>query len=186
MGFEVLFPKKYTTKHGRQNMRNGKVALVTGSSTGIGAAVVKALAKEGYDVAVHYNRSPERAQEVLEEVRSYGVNAVLLQGDTSDPEVPARLVRETVEKLGRLDVDVNNAGITRMSRTREIQVEVMDQLYALNFRGMILGAQEAAKYMVENEVKGSIIFNTSIRAFNPHSSDAIYGGLKAGINRVLE
>ncbi len=186
MGFEVLFPKKYTTKHGRQNMRNGKVALVTGSSTGIGAAVVKALAKEGYDVAVHYNRSPERAQEVLEEVRSYGVNAVLLQGDTSDPEVPARLVRETVEKLGRLDVDVNNAGITRMSRTREIQVEVMDQLYALNFRGMILGAQEAAKYMVENEVKGSIIFNTSIRAFNPHSSDAIYGGLKAGLNRVIE
>ena len=167
-------------------MRNGKVALVTGSSTGIGAAVAKALAKEGYDIAVHYNRSPERANQVLEEIKSYGVNAVLLQGDTSDPEVPARLVRETVEKLGRLDVDVNNAGITRMGRTRDITVEVMDQLYALNFRGMILGAQEAAKYMIENGVRGSIIFNTSIRAFAPHSSDAIYGGLKAGLNRVIE
>lgn len=167
-------------------MRNGKVALVTGSSTGIGAAVAKALARDGYDIALHYNRSPERAQEVQAEIEALGVRTCLLHGDTSDTEVPRRLVRETVEKLGRLDVDVNNAGITRFERLREIKAETMDSMYYLNYRGMILGASEAAKYMVENGVQGTIIFNTSIRGFAPHSNDGVYGGLKAGLNRTIQ
>ncbi len=135
-------------------MRNGKVALVTGSSTGIGAGVARALAKDGYDVAIHYNSSPEAAQKVAADCEALGVRTCLLHGDTSDAEVPRRLVRETVEKLGRLDVDVNNAGITRFQRLREITAETMDSMYYLNYRGMILGASEAAKYMVENGVKG--------------------------------
>lgn len=167
-------------------MRNGKVALVTGSSTGIGAAVAKALARDGYDVALHYNRSPERAQAVQAEIEALGVRTCLLHGDTSDTEVPRRLVRETVEKLGRLDVDVNNAGITRFERLREINAETMDSMYYLNYRGMILGASEAAKYMVENGIQGTIIFNTSIRGFAPHSNDGVYGGLKAGLNRTIQ
>ena len=69
-------------------MRNGKVALVTGSSTGIGAAVAKALARDGYDIALHYNRSPERAQEVQAEIEAMGVKTCLLHGDTSDAETP--------------------------------------------------------------------------------------------------
>lgn len=166
-------------------MRNGKVALVTGSSTGIGAAVAIQLAKDGYDIAIHYNSSPERAQEVQKEIEKYGVRTCLLKGNTADPDVPARLVRETVEKLGRLDVDVNNAGITRMQRTRDMTAEMMDMLYHINYRGMILGAVEAAKYMVEAKIQGTIIFNTSIRAFSPHSGDGIYGGLKAGLNRTI-
>ena len=167
-------------------MRNGKVALVTGSSSGIGAAIAKQLARDGYDIALHYNRSPEKAQAVLAEVQAAGVNAVLLHGDTADAETPRRLVRETVEKLGRLDVDVNNAGFTRFEKIRDLTVELMDQTYKTNYRGMILGASEAAKYMVENEVKGTIIFNTSIRGFAAHSDDGIYGGLKAGLIRTIQ
>ena len=167
-------------------MRNGKVALVTGSSTGIGAAVARALARDGYDIALHYNRSPERAQGVCEEIQAMGVRTCLLHGDTSDVEVPRRLVRETVEKLGRLDVDVNNAGITRFQTLREITAETMDSMYYLNYRGMILGASEAAKYMVDTRGQGSIIFNTSIRGFAPHSNDGVYGGLKAGLNRTIQ
>jgi NAD(P)-dependent dehydrogenase (short-subunit alcohol dehydrogenase family) len=166
-------------------MRNGKVALVTGSSTGIGVGVATALAKDGYDIAIHYNNSKTEAEAVEAKIKALGVNTCLLQGDTSDPEVPRRLVRETVEKLGRLDVDVNNAGMTIFEPSREITVEVMDKLYSLNFRGMIIGASEAAKYMVENGIQGSIIFNTSIRGFAPHSTDGIYGGLKAGLNRTI-
>lgn len=166
-------------------MRNGKVALVTGSSTGIGAAVAKQLARDGYDVAVHYNSSLEAAQKVVAVCEAYGVRTCLLHGDTSDAEVPRRLVRETVEKLGRLDVDVNNAGITVFQRPRELTAEVMDSMYYLNYRGMVLGASEAAKYMVENGVQGTILFNTSIRGFAPHSSDGVYGGLKAGLNRTI-
>ena len=167
-------------------MRNGKVALVTGSSSGIGAAVAKALARDGYDIALHYNRSPERARGVQEEIEAMGVRTCLLHGDTSDAEVPRRLVRETVEKLGRLDVDVNNAGITRIQTPREITAEIMDSMYYLDYRGMVLGASEAAKYMVENGVQGTILFNTSIRSFAPHSSDGVYGGLKAALNRTIQ
>lgn len=167
-------------------MRNGKVALVTGSSTGIGAAVAKQLAADGYDVAVHYNSSREEGELVFEAVRTLGVNACLLQGDTADIEVPDRLIAETVEKLGRLDVLVNNAGITRFEDLRNIKPETMDSLYNLDFRGMILCAKAAANYMVDNKVEGIILFNTSIRAFSPHTSDAVYAGLKAGLNRAIE
>lgn len=167
-------------------MRNGKVALVTGSSTGIGAAVALALAKDGYDVAVHGNASPERAADIQEKIEACGVKSCLLFGDLKDPETPRRLVRETVEKLGRLDVDVNNAGITRFERIREVTPEIMDSMYYLNYRGMILGASEAARYMVENDIHGSIIFNCSIRGFAAHSSDGVYGGLKAGLCRTIQ
>ncbi len=167
-------------------MRNGKVALVTGSSTGIGAGCALALAREGYDVAVHYNSSPIEAEKVLKQIHEEtDVRTCLLQGDTSERDVPERLVKETVEKLGRLDVDVNNAGITIFEEAHEITADVMDKLYNLNFRGMVLGAVAASKYMIENDVKGVILFNTSIRGFAPHVDDGIYGGLKWGLNRVI-
>jgi NAD(P)-dependent dehydrogenase (short-subunit alcohol dehydrogenase family) len=166
-------------------MRNGKVALVTGSSTGIGAGVARALAQDGFDLAIHYNRSEEAAKKVAADCEASGVKTCILHGDTAEADTPRRLVRETVEKLGRLDVQVNNAGITRFQATRDITAEVMDSLYYLNYRGMILGASEAAKVMVESGTNGVIIFNTSIRSFAPHSVDGIYGGLKAGLNRTI-
>lgn len=167
-------------------MRNGKVALVTGSSTGIGAAVAKQLARDGYDVAVHYNSSREEGERVLAAVREAGVNGCLLQGNTAEIDVPDRLIAECVAQLGRLDVLVNNAGITRFEDLREIKPETMDSLYNLDFRGMILCAKAAANYMVENSIAGVILFNTSIRSFSPHTSDAVYAGLKAGLNRAIE
>ena len=167
-------------------MRNGKVALVTGSSTGIGAAVAKQLARDGYDIAVHYNSSREEGEKVLETVRAAGVNGCLLHGNTAEVDVPDRLIAECVEQLGRLDVLVNNAGITRFEDLRDIKPETMDSLYNLDFRGMILCAKAAANYMVENGVQGVILFNTSIRSFSPHTSDAVYAGLKAGLNRAIE
>lgn len=166
-------------------MRNNKVALVTGSSKGIGRGIAIQLAKDGYDIAVHYSTSKYDALNVVRTLTDLGVNVCLLQGDTGDPDVPGRLVRETVEQLSRLDVLVNNAGFTEFEELRDVTVDVMDRLYRVNYRGMILGASAAAKYMVENEIQGSIIFNTSIRGFEPHSSDAVYGGLKAALDRSI-
>ncbi|GHU94863.1 beta-ketoacyl-ACP reductase [Spirochaetia bacterium] len=167
-------------------MGNGKVALVTGSSRGIGRAVALALARAGYDIAVHHSESPEQAAKTLADVKALGVNAVILQGDTGDRDVPARIVNETVERLGRLDVLVNNAGITRFEGILDITPEIMDLLYNVDFRGMILCASAAAKHMVKNGVKGNIVFNTSIRSFSPHSNDCVYGALKAGLNRIIK
>jgi len=167
-------------------MRNGKVALVTGSSKGIGRGVAYALAEAGYDIAVHYHSSEEEAVEVEAEIKSFGVNTCLLTGDMGEPEIPGKLVKETVERLGRLDVVVSNAGFTVFQSILDITVEKMDALYQVNFRGMILLGQAAAKYMVQEGIKGCILFNTSVRSFSPHGNDGVYGSLKAGLNRMVE
>ncbi|MDF2960699.1 MAG: 3-ketoacyl-ACP reductase [Paenibacillus sp.] len=167
-------------------MRNGKVALVTGSSKGIGRGIAYALAGVGYDIAVHYHSSEKEALEVVSDIEAMGVKTCLLEGDMGDPDVPGRLVKETVERLGRLDVLVSNAGFTVFQGILDITVEKMDALYRVNFRGMILMGQAAARYMVQEGIKGCILFNTSVRSFSPHGSDGVYGSLKAGLNRMIE
>jgi NAD(P)-dependent dehydrogenase (short-subunit alcohol dehydrogenase family) len=167
-------------------MGNGKVALITGSSRGIGRGTALAMARAGYDIAVHHSVSPDAAEKTYNDVKAIGVKSCILQGDMGDAKVPQRLVDETVEKLGRLDVLVNNAGITRFEKLLDITAETMDELYQVDFRGMILCASAAARYMVKNEIHGSIIFNTSIRSYQPHSEDGVYGGLKAGLNRIIK
>lgn len=167
-------------------MGNGKVALVTGSSRGIGRGVAKALARDGYDVALHHSKSPEDAQKTRLEIEAMGVKSCILQGDMGDISVPQRLVDETVSNLGRLDVLVSSAGLTRFEGILDITPETMDLLYNVDFRGMILMGQAAARYMVANGIKGSLVFNTSIRSFSAHSTDGVYGALKAGMNRVIE
>lgn len=167
-------------------MRNGKVVLVTGSSRGIGRGVATGFAKVGYDVAVHYCSAREQGETLCGELEALGVRTCLLSGNTGDPEVPGRLVRETIEKLGRLDVLVTNAGIFRDVRLADLTPELIDEVYSVNFRGMILGASAAAAYFLEQKIPGSILINTSVRAFNAHSGDSIYGGLKAGMNRAIE
>ena len=119
-----------------RNGKSGRLSQVQVPASAAGVARAR-LARDGYDIAVHYNSSPEEAKKVAADCESFGVRTCLLHGDTSDAEVPRRLVRETVEKLGRLDVDVNNAGITRFQRLREITAETMDSMYYLNYRGMI-------------------------------------------------
>jgi len=167
-------------------MRNGKVALVTGSSKGIGRGIAYALAGAGYDIAVHYHSSEKEALEVVSNIEAMGVKTCLLEGDTGVPDVPGRLVKETVDRLGRLDVLVSNAGFTDFQGILDITIEKMDALYNVNFRGMILMGQAAARYMVQEGIKGSILFNTSVRSFSPHGSDGVYGSLKAGLNRMIE
>jgi glucose 1-dehydrogenase len=148
--------------------------------------VALALAKAGYDIAVHHSHSAEQAERTFKEVRDRGVRACILQGDTGDVETPARIVRECIEQLGRLDVLVNNAGITRMEPLLNLTAACIDEVYRVDFRGMILCASEAAKYMVANKIKGNIIFNTSIRSVSPHGNDGVYGALKAGLNRIIQ
>src|SRR5690242_13294814 len=89
----------------------GKVALVTGGSRGIGAAIARRLAEEGADVAISYAASAEKAAENLRALEEKGVRAVALKADQADPAQVAALVRQVVERLGRLDILVNSAGV---------------------------------------------------------------------------
>jgi NAD(P)-dependent dehydrogenase (short-subunit alcohol dehydrogenase family) len=166
-------------------MEQRRKALVTGSSTGIGRSIALKLGQEGYDVAVHYSKTPDGAKEVADKIAAFGAKAIIVSGDMGDANVPERVVTEAIEGLGGLDLLVNNAGFTRFEKLVDITAECMDSLYYVDFRGMILCAKYAARHMIDSSKGGNILFNTSVRGFAPHVGDAVYGGFKAGLNRAI-
>ncbi|MGE8359882.1 SDR family NAD(P)-dependent oxidoreductase [Pseudomonas sp.] len=125
----------------------GKRALVTGASRGIGAAIALALAEKGADVAITYERSAERAAEVVRAIEAKGRKAIAIQADSADPVAIKRSVDETAQALGGLDILVNNAGIALFNTFAEFSVEDIDALLDVNVRGPILTAQAAIPYL---------------------------------------
>lgn len=125
----------------------GKVALVTGGSRGIGAAIAQRLAEEGADVAITYVRSDDAAKHVVNEICSKGVRAEALQSNVANASEVRGLVHKVVELLGRLDILVNNAGVYPTGSLEDATEEAFDQVVAINIRSVFLAAQEAAKIM---------------------------------------
>lgn len=125
----------------------GKRALVTGASRGIGAAIALALAEKGADVAITYERSADRAAEVVAAVEAKGRHGVAIQADSADPAAVKRSVDEAVAALGGLDILVNNAGIARYGTIADISVEDIDALLGVNVRGPILTSQAAIPHL---------------------------------------
>ncbi|MFA7460961.1 MAG: SDR family oxidoreductase [Trueperaceae bacterium] len=124
-----------------------KAALVTGSARGVGAAVVLALAADGYDVAVHYRRSQQAAQRVAEQARALGVNAVLLAGDVTDEREARALVDDTHAVFGRLDVLVNNVGDYHHGPLFELSAERWHEILASNLHSTFYTCQRALPYL---------------------------------------
>jgi 3-oxoacyl-[acyl-carrier protein] reductase len=127
----------------------GKRALVTGGSRGIGAAIARALAANGADVALTYQSAADRAQAVLEEIRALGQKGIAIQADSADPAAIKRSVDEAVAGLGGLDILVNNAGIARYSLIADFKVEDIDALFAVNVRGTLLATQAAIPHIAK-------------------------------------
>jgi NAD(P)-dependent dehydrogenase (short-subunit alcohol dehydrogenase family) len=127
----------------------GKVALVTGGSRGIGAAVAKRLAEEGADVAFTYARATAKAEEVVREIEALGRRALAIFADSSDPgEVEAAVVT-TVDRLGRLDILVNNAGIYEVGQIDELTRHDFEKTVAINLRAPFVASSAAARHMGE-------------------------------------
>jgi len=126
---------------------SGKRSLVTGGSRGIGAAIAVALADKGSDVAITYERSAERAHELVQIIRAKGRVAVAIQADSSDPAAIERSVQEAVDTLGGLDILVNNAAIARYANLADISVEDIDALFAVNVRGPMLAVKAAIPHL---------------------------------------
>ena len=122
-------------------------ALVTGSAGGIGRALILALAKEGYDVAVHYRSSRPEAEAVAREAASHGVKNVVLQADVTKPEEAQGLVRETFDKLGGLDVLINNVGDYHRVKLEEHKVEDWLETFASNLHSTFYASQAAVPLM---------------------------------------
>ena len=125
----------------------GKTALVTGGSRGIGAAIAKRLAADGASVAITYSIGAEVAASVVKAIESGGGKAVAIQADATDPKAVQAAVDRTVSVLGRLDVLVNNAGTAIPKKFEEATLEELDQVINLNIRGVFIATQAALKQM---------------------------------------
>jgi glucose 1-dehydrogenase len=155
------------------------VALVTGANSGIGLAVAERLVTDGY--ALGYATRERKDEDVYERLVERG-RVEWVVGDMADPEVPARLVEETVARLGRLDVLVNNAGITVSKPALELTAEDFDSLFSVDVRGAFLCAQAAARAMGD---EGGVIVNvTSVHEHVPRPGFALYAPAKAALGMM--
>lgn len=125
----------------------GKRALVTGGSRGIGAAIALTLAEKGADVVLTYERSADRAAEVVRGIEAQGRLGVAIKADSADPAAIKRAVDEAAAALGGLDILVNNAAIAAYATIADIEVQTIDALLAVNVRGPILAAQAAIAHL---------------------------------------
>src|SRR6202790_159810 len=127
----------------------GKIALITGGSRGIGAAVAKRLAADGANVAITYAKDAKAAPAVVKEIERAGQNAIAIQADAIDADAVAAAVEKTVATFGRLDVLVNNAGTAIPKAFEETTLEEMDRVLNINVRGVFVATQAALKHMTE-------------------------------------
>jgi 3-oxoacyl-[acyl-carrier protein] reductase len=131
-----------------------KIAIVTGASAGIGRAIAERLAQEGATVVLNYGKSADKAKQVVAGIESKGGKAVAIQADMSKIADVRRLIRETVQRFGRLDILVNNAGMFLPKPLVETTEEEYDQIFALNAKGPYFAMQETAKVI---EAGGRIV-----------------------------
>jgi 3-oxoacyl-[acyl-carrier protein] reductase len=126
----------------------GKVALITGGSRGIGAAIVRRLAKEGATIAFTYSSSPEKAESLQAAIETAGGRALAIKADSADVEAVRKAIELAVESFGQLDILVNSAGILLRGTIDVFTVDDFDHMVAVNVRGAFVAAQAAASHMV--------------------------------------
>ena len=162
----------------------GKIALVTGGSRGIGAAIVKRLASEGAHVALTYSSSPDRAEEVANAARALGVRAVTIKADSADADAVVAAVERTASELGGLDFLVNNAGIALIAPLDEFKLADFDRTFAINVRAVFVAIQAAARHMKEG---GRIINIGSTNAERmPFPGGGVYAMSKSALQGLVQ
>jgi 3-oxoacyl-[acyl-carrier protein] reductase len=159
-----------------------KVAVVTGASKGIGAAIAKAFASEGASVVVNYSSSKEGADRVVAEITSKGGKAIAVQGDVSKSKDVDRIFAETKKQYAALDVLVNNAGIYEFSPIGEVTEDKFHRLFNTNVLGLLLASQQAAKQF---GLEGGSIINvgSAVSRITPPDS-AVYTATKGAVDAV--
>ncbi len=160
----------------------GKVAVVTGASKGIGAAIAVHLAAEGAAVVVNYASSKAGADKVVDAITSKGGKAIAVQADVAQESDVRRLFAETRSAFGRLDILVNNAGIYEFAPLEAITAEHFHKQFNLNVLGLLLATQEAAKLFGSDG--GSVVNISSVVATATPPNSAVYNATKAAVDAV--
>lgn len=162
----------------------GKVAIVTGASKGIGAAIAEHFAAEGAAVVVNYSRSKIEADATVKRITERDGRAVAVQADLSQPEDIKRLFAETKKVLGKLDILVNNAGVYEFMPLESITPEHFHKQYNLNVLGLLLATQEAVKYFGPSG--GSVVNISSVAATLAPATASAYSGTKAAVDAITK
>ena len=166
------------------NRLKGKIAVVTGASKGIGAAIAEHLAAEGATVVVNYASSKAGAEAVTKRITQNDGKAIAVQADVSKPEDIQRLFAETKKAFGKLDILVNNAGIYEFLPLEKITAEHFHKQYNLNVLGLLLTTQEAVKHF--SPAGGSIVNISSVAADSAPATGSVYSGTKAAVNAITK
>ncbi len=160
----------------------GKAALVTGSSQGIGEAVAIRLAEEGANVVVHYRSHPESANQVVERIQQLGRECIALGADLGNVEEARRLIQESLRRLRQLDILVNNAGLELNADFWKVSERDYDRVLAVNLKGVFFATQAFVQYLTNIKRPGKIINMSSVHEELPFPHFASYcmskGGLK--------
>ncbi|HEY2554340.1 MAG TPA: SDR family NAD(P)-dependent oxidoreductase, partial [Candidatus Cybelea sp.] len=156
----------------------GKVALVTGSSRGIGRALALTLARDGAALVINYNRNAQLAQEAVAEVEALGTRAIAVQANMEEPEQIERLFESVRSEYGRLDHFVSNAAASSFKKIQDLKAHNLDRSYALNVRAFVLGAQRAIELMNNG---GRIVALSSYGSIRAYPTYANLGSNKAAV-----
>ena len=159
----------------------GKVAIVTGASRGIGKGIAIELAKAGATVVINYKSNDKAAEETLGVIRELGVYALKIKGDVSDYEFSRQMIETIVEKLGKIDILINNAGVSKVGLFMDATPEEWDSIVNVNLKGTINCSHSAVKEMIKQK-SGSIINISSMWGNVGASCEVIYSASKGAIN----
>jgi len=163
-----------------------KTAFITGGSQGIGRGIARVLSDAGYDVAFTYNRNETEAETLHCEITEKGRRSFYYQASFHLPHVAEEVTAKAVADLGGIDLLVCNAGVFRYNDIINLEGEYMDFMYNLSYRSYMLCSKVAAGDMVARGAKGNIVFISSTRSFRAYPDDAVYGSMKAALNRAVE
>ncbi len=169
-----------------ENKNQGKVAFITGGATGIGKALALGFAKAGYDVAFSYRGSTEGAKKVVQEIQKMNRKVLSIQADLSKLSEIEKMFAAFRAHFDRLDVFINNAGVTEKAFFVETTEEQFDTICNIDFKGAYFCSQKAAKYMIEKNLAGNIIMISSNNAIAHFAEVSVYATMKAAMNKMAE
>lgn len=158
----------------------GKSVLITGASRGIGREIALEMARQGADVAVNYSGSEAKANETVDEIKALGQDAFAIQCDVSNSESVSNMVKETIDRFGKLDILVNNAGITKDNLLMRMKEQEWDDVININLKGVFLCTKAVTRQMMKQR-QGRIINIASIVGVSGNAGQANYVAAKAGV-----
>ncbi|CAH0195157.1 glucose 1-dehydrogenase [Priestia sp. YIM B13446] len=164
----------------------GKVVVITGSSTGLGKSMAIRFATEKAKVVVNYRSKEEEANSVLEEIKKVGGEAIAVKGDVTVESDVINLVQSAIKEFGKLDVMINNAGMENPVSSHEMSLSDWNKVIDTNLTGAFLGSREAIKYFVENDIKGTVINMSSVHEKIPWPLFVHYAASKGGMKLMTE